>query len=136
MNALAPLHTLLSWTPAYRVKNTRPSSFQDFVADQKKLFGLFNPDNWLWQIKAIMTQDILKSFSGSAESAAASVRAKCLVINSPYDQMIYPETAAYFGKLINAERAELQGDCGHLAFLCEKNNLKFVLESFLNKHHQ
>ncbi len=134
MKTLAPVHTLLVWTPRFRVAATKPASVPDFLSDLEKGFLKYNPTDWAWQVKAIMTQDILKEFDGSPETAAKAVRAHALVISSTQDQIIYPEPAKTFARLIKAETAELTGDCGHLAFLCEANRLRMLVDGFLKRY--
>jgi len=65
MKALAPMHTLLIWTPRFRVAATKPGSVPEFLSGLEKSFLKYNSTDWAWQVKAIMTQDILKEFDGS-----------------------------------------------------------------------
>ena len=60
MKALAPLHTLLLWTPRFRVATTKPGSVPEFLSGLEKSFLKYNSTDWAWQVKAIMTHDILK----------------------------------------------------------------------------
>jgi len=131
MKALAPMHTLLLWTPRFRVAATKPSSVPEFLSGLEKSFLKYNPTDWAWQVKAIMAQDILKDFDGSPEKAAKAVHAKSLIISTTQDQIIYPEPAKTFARLLKAETEELTGDCGHLAFLCESDRLKTLMDGFL-----
>ena len=134
MKALAPLHTLLLWTPRFRVAATKPGSVPEFLSDLEKSFVKYNPTDWAWQVKAIMAQDIRNEFAGSPEKAAKAVHAKTLVISTTQDQIIYPEPAKTFARLLKAETAELTGDCGHLAFLCESDRLRALVTGFLERH--
>ena len=134
MKALAPLHTLLLWTPRFRVTATHAGSFPEFLSGMEKSFVKYNPTDWAWQLKAIMAQDIRNGFDGSPEKAAKAVHAKTMVISTTQDQIIYPEPAKTFARLLNAEMAELTGDCGHLAFLCESDRLRALVAGFLVRH--
>ena len=133
MKTLAPMHTLLLWTPRFRVAATKPASVPEFLSGLEKSFLKYNPTDWAWQVKAIMTQDILKEFDGSPEKAAKAVHAKTLVISTTQDQIIYPEPAKTFARLLKTETAELTGDCGHLAFLCESDRLRTLVDGFLKR---
>lgn len=133
MKVLAPVHTLLAWTPRLRVAATQPAAVPEFLKNLEKSFLKYNPTDWAWQLKAIMTQDILREFGGSPEKAAKAVRAKALVISSAQDQIIYPEPSRTLARLLNAETAELTGDCGHLAFVCETERLRTLVDGFLKK---
>lgn len=133
MKVLAPVHTLLVWTPRFRVAATKRGAVPEFLKGLEKGFLKYNATDWAWQVKAIMTQDILKEFDGSPEKAAKAARAKALVISSSQDQVIYPEPAKILARLLQAETAELTGDCGHLAFLCESERLRTLVDGFLRK---
>ena len=58
---------------------------------------------------------------------------KALIISNTQDQIIYPEPAKTFARLLKTETAELTGDCGHLAFLCESERLRMLVEGFLKR---
>ena len=133
MKTLTPIHVLLLWTPRFRVANTKPDAFPGFLTELEKRFAGYNATDWAWQLKAIKSQDIRKDFAGSAAKTATAARAKSMVITSVQDQAVYPETARSFARLLNSETAELTGDCGHLAFLCELDKLKTLVNGFLEK---
>ncbi len=133
MKALAPMHTLLAWTPRFRVAATRPDSFPEFLSGLEKSFVKFNATDCAWQVKAVMGHDIRKDFGGSPGKAAEAVRSKVLIVYSGTDQIVYPETSKTFSKMIKAETAELNGYCSHLAFLCESDKLRTLVDSFLGK---
>lgn len=133
MKVLAPVHTLLLWTPHFRVAATQPGSVPEFLLGLEKGFLKYNPTDWAWQVKAIMSQDILKAWDGSPEKAAKAVHAQTLIISTTQDQIIYPEPAQTFARLLKTETAELTGDCGHLAFLCESERLRTLVDGFLKK---
>ena len=134
MRELAPIQTLFVWTPEFRVANTKPGDFDAFFADVEKSLLKYNANDWVWQLKAIMSQDIFADFGGSAEKAAAAVHSKALVITSARDYAVYPGGARAFAVLINAEAPELTGDCGHFEFLCEIAKLDSLVNGFLMKH--
>jgi len=133
MKTLAPLHSLLLWTPRFRVTATPPASFPKFLSDLQNSFLKYNPTDWAWQVKAIMAHDILKKFDESPQRAAKAVRAETLIILTTQDQIIYPEPAKTLARLLKTETVELTGDCGHLAFLCESERLRTLVEGFLTR---
>lgn len=133
MKTLAPMHTLLVWTPRFRVAATKPGSIPEFLSGLEKSFLKYNSTDWAWQVKAIMTQDILKEFDESPEKAAKAVHAKTLLISTTQDQIIYPEPTKTFARLLKTETVELTGDCGHLSFLCESDRLRTLVDGFLKK---
>lgn len=134
MRELAPIQTLFVWTPEFRVANTKSGDFDAFFADVEKSLLKYDANNWAWQLKAIMTQDIFADFGGSAEKAAAAIHSKALVITSARDYAVYPGGARAFAVLINAQALELTGDCGHFEFLCETAKLDSLVNGFLMQH--
>ncbi len=133
MKALAPLHVMQVWPPDYRVANTSAAAFPAFLADQQEQLSRYDAVNWSRQVAAIMSHDILKDFDGDRKKAAAAIRAKCLVITSARDQVAGREEAHAFARLIGAQAADLNGLCGHFAFLCDQETLKTLLHDFLSE---
>jgi homoserine O-acetyltransferase/O-succinyltransferase len=130
---LTPIQTLLVFTPKFRAENTKPEEFAAFMAGSEKALMKYNAVDWAWQLKAIMTHNILKDFGGSADKAAKAVRARAMIITSSQDNAVYPGPSKAFAVLINAEAPQLTGDCGHFAFLYEQNLLDSLLNGFLGK---
>lgn len=133
MKALAPLHILHAWAPDYRSARTSPADFPVFLAGEQERLSKYDAMNWAWQVKAILGHNILKDFDGSRK-AAAMVRAKCLLVTSANDQMFDKEEAKSFARLFGAETAELNGACGHMAFWCDQENLKSIVNAFLSRN--
>ncbi|MGA2402935.1 MAG: alpha/beta fold hydrolase [Syntrophobacteraceae bacterium] len=133
MNTVSAIHSLALYTPGYIAMHTSPEEFPGYLAGIVKGIARFSPDDWEWQLKAIMGQDIYRTFGGSPERTASAVRAKTLVIVSQQDQMVNPEPARVFSRLINAEVLELEGNCGHAAFICEKEKLAGPVMKFLEQ---
>jgi len=131
MKAITPVHQILLWSPAFRDANTKSEDTAAFIASSEKAMCKYNNVNWEWQLRAIMSQNILKGFDGSKEKAAAAVKAGTLVVTSPQDYAVYPGPALEFAGLIKAQTSRFSGDCGHFSFICEKENLAVVVNGFL-----
>jgi homoserine O-acetyltransferase len=97
----------------------------------QKSFIKYDPNNWAWQLKAIMNHDIFKPFGGSPEKAARLAKARTLIVIARQDQLVYPEPARTFGALLKAKTFELGSDCGHFSFLCDSQQLFALVASFL-----
>ncbi|OHD68494.1 MAG: hypothetical protein A2W19_14505 [Spirochaetes bacterium RBG_16_49_21] len=133
MKAVTPIHLINVWSPRYRATNTAVKDFQEFLGGMEKSLSKYNATDWVWQLKAIMAQDIKKDFGGSAQKAATAVKAKTLVITSGQDYAVYSGPAKEFASLIKADSAELAGDCGHLSFICEADKVKKLVNAFFAK---
>lgn len=132
MKTLAAIHALHSQTPRYVVKQTMPGQFPQYLAQVEKSLLNYNALDWASQLKAIMTHDIFKPSGKSAEQIKKAIRAHALVIWADQDGMVYPEPAQALAGILKAETLELKGDCGHLAFLCEREILQETVTRFLN----
>jgi homoserine O-acetyltransferase len=133
LQMMADLNALMLWSPSYIVNQTPPEGVQQFMATREKQLMSYNVNNYAAQLKAMIDHDIYKSFGGSAERAAAAVRARVLMVVSPQDHIVNPAPALEFAKRLKAETLSLTGDCGHLAFRCEMDKLTAAVSAFLNK---
>lgn len=132
MATVADIHTMNVTTPSYRVSETTPAQFPKFLAEsQKSTLEGFDANNWVRQLQAMMADDVSKPFGGSMEKAAATVRARVLVVPSLQDHMVNPEPALNFARLIHAHVFKLISDCGHLATGCESTKLDQAVNAFL-----
>ncbi|MCW3125804.1 MAG: Homoserine O-acetyltransferase [Bacteroidetes bacterium] len=110
----ARLSQLLISTPASVNSTTPADSFSSWYATIGKTAYL-DANNFLWQMKATMMQDITKG-EGSLESAAKKVKAKVLIIANKQDRIFIQTPSIKFAKLVNAELVEMDDDSGHLIF--------------------
>jgi homoserine O-acetyltransferase len=81
--------------------------------------------------QAVMSLDVSAPFGGSMEKAAASVKAKTLIIVSPEDHTVSPDAALDFAGLIHAQVVKLGGDCGHQSSACEGAQVGAAVTQFL-----
>jgi homoserine O-acetyltransferase len=88
-------------------------------------------NNKIRQAEAIMTLDVSAAFGGSMERAAASVKAKALVIVAKKDHTVTPGPATQFAHLMHAELFELADDCGHQ--YCESERVGKAVVDFLEQ---
>lgn len=133
ISVLAGIHMLFLYTPHYHVTHTKPEDFQRPLAEEEKSLSRLDPDDYAWQLKAMMGHDVYKSFNNSAEQAAAAVRARALVIVSQQDHMVNPTSALEFAKLLKAETFEMTNDCGHLAPGCEGDKMAAAIKQFMSR---
>jgi homoserine O-acetyltransferase len=81
--------------------------------------------------QAVMSLDVSAPFGGSIEKAAATVKAKALIIVSPEDHVVSPGPALDFADLIHAQVIKLGGDCGHQSSACEGAQVNTAVAQFL-----
>ncbi|HET7214563.1 MAG TPA: alpha/beta fold hydrolase [Terriglobia bacterium] len=132
MDTAADIHSMNVTTPDYRVRQTSHAGFGRFLAEtQASTLKLFDANDWVRQLQAMMADDVSKPFGGSMEKAAAAVHARVLVVPSIQDHMVNPHPALNFAKLIHARVFKLTSDCGHLATNCESKELYPAVNAFL-----
>jgi homoserine O-acetyltransferase/O-succinyltransferase len=133
LKTVSAFHRLALFTPGYISTHTSPEDFPGYLAGIMKGMERFSPDDWEWQLKAMTRHDIYRTFGGSPEKAASAVRARALVILSRQDHMVNPEPSRLFAGLINAKIVEIDGDCGHAVFHCDKAKLQDPVMDFLTE---
>lgn len=130
---VARIHTLALFTPAYRNSNTPPKEFQAFVGKEEQNYSnTFKADDWASQLRAMMAHDISKK-SGSMQQAAATVKAKVLVVVARQDMMVNPNPAMDFSRLLKAELLEVNNPCGHVYAACEGSKVNAAVAKFLTQ---
>lgn len=88
-------------------------------------------NNHIRQAQAMMALNVSAPFGGSMERAAATVKAKVLVIVSPEDHTVTPQPAIDFAKLLHAELMQVDSPCGHLTSACEAQKIDRRARDFL-----
>jgi homoserine O-acetyltransferase len=128
---LEGIQTLALQTPAY-VNRTAADSADGLVLRSTAGFRTrFEPWNWASQLRAMLAHDVGVPFGGSLEQAAATVRARTLLIVSAQDHMVTPATIYDWARWTGAELLELRSDCGHLATGCERERVRPAVVAFL-----
>jgi homoserine O-acetyltransferase len=132
MRTVADIHALALQTPQYRDRETSPRQFREFLAaTERDTMAGFDTNDWYRQAQAMMGHDVSRPFGGDMRKAAATVRARVLVVVSRQDHMVTPGPALDFAKLLGARTLELNSDCGHVATGCEEPRIAAALARFL-----
>lgn len=129
---LAEIGALVGKTPErFNQETTRSEVFQKLQEEAHQP----GPDanDHLRQMEAMLSLDVSDAFSGSLEKAAASVKAKVLVVVGTYDHVVTPGPAKDFAKLMGAEVLEFPSDCGHQTPACEEKAVVARVAAFLNQ---
>lgn len=129
----AELSHLMATTPQrFNQLNTR-AKVADAIAAGKKAVASSDANDHIRQCEAMMALDVSAPFGGSMERAAATVKAKVLVIASATDHTVTPGPALDFAKLIHADVLELHNDCGHHGPECDSAKVNAMVASFLDR---
>jgi homoserine O-acetyltransferase len=111
---------------------TREKVFEE-IGKARKDTGGFDVNDNIRQIQSMIKLDVASQFGGSLERAAAVVKAKTLVVVATKDTVVTPGPALKFAKLINAKTVMLEGNCGHLATVCESEKVNSEIKTFLEQ---
>lgn len=133
LHRAADICGLVGQTPSYRVRQTGPREFGEYLEGIRKSFVQMDANNWIRQGQACLGQDISRRFDGDMIKAAAAVKARVLVIAALQDHEVNPAPALAFARLLRARTLELDSDCGHQAFQCEAVKLSAAIAQFISK---
>ncbi len=132
LRALADIHTLALTTPSYRARETDRVAYAEFIGKtEADGSGQMDPTDWLYQLRAMMAQNVAAGFGDSMADAARSAKARMLIVVAAQDHMVNPQPALDFAKLSGAETLVLTGDCGHMATACESGRMTTEVRRFL-----
>ncbi len=84
----------------------------------------------MWQLKAIVTQDVLHGQDLSVVARGTS--AKFLVVVAAQDRMVVPQPALLWARALNAPTYVSPGECAHLIMNCDAANVSRRVDAFLN----
>lgn len=131
MKTVSAMHSFALRTPRYIAAHTAPEEVPDYLAKVQKSFERYSADDWEWQLNAILTHDIYQPHGGTPQKIPSRIRATALVVVSLQDQLVNPDPSRAFAGQANARLHEISSDCGHTAFLCEREAIQRLVSDFL-----
>jgi homoserine O-acetyltransferase len=127
--ALANLFgNLVVTTPEYRNQATPRTKLDEFFAQTEERQGIDANDR-LWQLRAIMTQDVIAE--RTLADAARSAKARFLVIVAAEDRLVNPQPALDWAAAIGAPVYVSHGNCAHLIMNCDAAAVSSRVRAFL-----
>ena len=123
---------LISRTPNYLNKTIPVSDFNSYFNKfYKEPDSIYTLENYLTQLKAIVSYDIVSEYNNDLEAAVKQIKSKLLIIVSDSDMMVNPDNAILFAELSKSELVVLKNNCGHLAVNCEMEKVRDLINNFL-----
>lgn len=116
-------------TAEYRNQATPRDQLSAFLA-QAETPASIDANDRVWQLRAIMKQDVIGNRSLS--EAARSVKARFLVIVSGQDHLVNPQPALDWAAATNASTYVSQGSCAHLIMSCDAAAVSARVRAFLD----
>jgi homoserine O-acetyltransferase/O-succinyltransferase len=115
-------------TPEFRNAHTSRSGFAHFVEVSEAPVKMDANDR-VWQLKAVMSQDVVKDKTISEVAQATPVR--FLIIVNANDRMVNPQPALEWAAASNAPSYISQKPCGHLIMTCDAETISPMVQKFL-----
>ena len=120
------------YTRSHWLSKVKPGEVDSIIlASQAETLVNMKPEDWLSQVKAILTQDIYKSSRKTVDDMKLQITTKTLIIVSKSDYIVNPQSSVDFAKAIGATLFELDNDCGHAGFICDQKLVKETVAKFL-----
>jgi homoserine O-acetyltransferase len=132
--ALANLFgNLVVTTPEYRNKATAREKLDEFYA-QAEARQAIDANDRLWQLRAIMTQDVIGE--RPLADVARGTKARFLVIVAAEDHLVNPKPALDWAAALRAPVYISHGSCAHLIMSCDAEAVSTRVRAFLagNSH--
>ena len=119
---------LVVTTPEYRNQATPRDKLEDFF-EQAEASQPLDANDRLWQLRAIMTQDVIGN--RSLADVARSTKAKFLVIVNANDHLVNPQPALDWAEALHAPVYVSHGACAHLIMNCDGEAVASRVRQFL-----
>jgi homoserine O-acetyltransferase len=121
---------LVVTTPEFRNQATPRDKLEDFFK-QAEAPQSIDANDRVWQLRAIMTQDVIGN--RSLADAARSTKAKFLVIVNANDHLVNPQPALDWAEALHAPVYVSHGACAHLIMNCDAEAVASRARHFLEQ---
>jgi homoserine O-acetyltransferase/O-succinyltransferase len=119
-------------SPEHRNRTLSPDAVSGYVSGFRQAAEILPPvEDMLAQGAAAQQMDITEPFGGSMEAAAQAAQSRMLIVVATHDLLVTPEAPREFAGRTGARLLELEGDCGHQAFVCEDETVSRAIRDFL-----
>jgi homoserine O-acetyltransferase len=127
--ALANLFgNLVVTTPEYRNHETPRAKLEEFYA-QAEARQAIDANDRLWQLRAIMTQDVIGD--RPLADVARGTKARFLVIVAAEDHLVNPQPALDWAAALGAPVYISHGSCAHILMSCDAEAVSARVRAFL-----
>lgn len=120
-------------TPEYINKNINPDKVEEYLngVENRARGKMFTVDNYVSQLKALVSHNIYKYCNNSVEETVARIKAEILFIVGERDILVHPSETIKFAEKLKAGIIKLDNDCGHLAPGCDLKRCSDEIKKFL-----
>jgi homoserine O-acetyltransferase len=121
---------LVVTTPEFRNQATPRDKLEEFFA-QAEAPQSIDANDRLWQLRAIMTQDVIGN--RTLVEAAHAARPKFLIIVSAADHLVNPQPALDWAAATGDAVYVSHGSCAHLIMSCDAQAVSMRVREFLSE---
>lgn len=126
---LANLYNVQAVTsPEYRNAVTPRADLQHFL-EQSEAPVAMDANDRVWQLRAVMSQDVLRG--NDLATVARATKAKWYILVNAKDRMVTPAPALQWAEAVHAPTYISQKPCGHLIMLCDAEGVSSRVTQFL-----
>lgn len=130
-SVLSRLSYLTLFTPQYFVESVPAAKLGEFLAPTDEGNTGFSVDDYVSQLDAMMSHDVIGVNVNGVAEFARRVRADVLVIGTASDHMVNPAPAKQLATEIGATYLEVSSHCGHIGTSCEGELVDARVAEFL-----
>jgi homoserine O-acetyltransferase len=123
--------SLVVTTPELRNQETPRAKLDEFFT-QAEAPQPIDANDRLWQLKAVMTQDVIGA--RSLAEAARAVKPRFFVVVSAQDHLVNPQPALDWAAATGAPTYIAQGSCAHLIMNCDAQAVSARVRDFLSRN--
>ncbi len=133
MELISPLNQLTLFTPDYIVENVEPENLDKYLQDSLDSYGNIDGYDYVSQLEAMLSVDLLGASSESRQRYSDSVSAAVLIVGTPSDHMVNPTPARRLAAEMGADYFEVESNCGHIGSSCEQEVVIARVNKFLEQ---
>ena len=133
MKFTSTLSLLTLWTPGYFVEKITPDALPEFIADSTQDSGEGNANDYLAQLRAMISHDVYAANYDDEKSYLERVQADLLVIGTTDDHMVNQTPGKKLSRSLNEDHVALESNCGHLGSSCESDRVTTTVHEFLGQ---
>jgi len=134
MRAVRLIQNVNAKTPDYYARDMQPSESEEYIAKFDHYSpGIYTPDNFYCQTKALRTHDISWRDNFDIKKTAERIKTDVFIIVNMQDHTVSPLEALDFAKMIGAKTLKLNNNRGHLGITYEIDRVKKAINRFLKK---
>jgi len=88
-------------------------------------------ENIILQLRAMIGHDVSRAVGGDIGAAHRAFTARLLVVASPDDHAVTPQSALAFARAVRGDTLVVASICGHQVFACERSQIGAAVRAFL-----